>query len=67
MYESMGYKKKKGNCSAGRRISCADRKKVIQECKNPIAESDFGWIFAINVKVLNVTKREWKGKRPKVM
>ena len=34
-------------------IYCTDRKKVIQECKNPIAEGDLGWIFAITVKVLN--------------
>ncbi len=27
-------------------ISCKDRKKVIQECKNPIREANFKWIFA---------------------
>ena len=25
-------------------ISCKDRKKVIQECKNPIREANFKWI-----------------------
>ncbi|MDE6202166.1 MAG: hypothetical protein K2G19_01670, partial [Lachnospiraceae bacterium] len=25
---------------------CAGRKKVIRECKNPIAEGNFQWIFA---------------------
>ena len=29
-------------------IYCTDRKKVIQECKNPIAEGNFKWIFACN-------------------
>lgn len=38
---------------AGLRIYCADRNKGIQECKNPIAQGDLGWIFAITVKVLN--------------
>ena len=28
------------------RIYCAGRKKVIRECKNPIAEGNFRWIFA---------------------
>ena len=27
-------------------IGCTDRKKMIQECKNPIAEGNFPWIFA---------------------
>lgn len=29
-------------------ISCKDRKKVIQECKNPIAGGNLKWIFACN-------------------
>ena len=45
--------KQTGNCPTGLCIYCTDRKKVIQECKNPIAEGDLGWIFAITVKVLN--------------
>lgn len=36
------------NYSTGLRIYCADRKKMIQECKNPITEGDFKWIFACN-------------------
>ena len=27
-------------------IYCTDRKKMIQGCKNPIAEGNFKWIFA---------------------
>ena len=30
----------------GLRIYCADRKNMIQVCKNPIAEGNFQWIFA---------------------
>lgn len=41
------------NCSAGRCTYCTDRKKVIHECKNTIAEGDLGWIFAVTVKGLN--------------
>ena len=40
--------KRCSNYSAGLRIYCADRKKVIQVCKNPIAEGNFEWIFACN-------------------
>ena len=36
------------NYSAGSRIYCVNRKKMIQECKNPIAEGNFKWIFACN-------------------
>ena len=32
------------------RTCCADRRNVIQECKNPIAEGDFKWIFAVPVQ-----------------
>ena len=32
----------------GLRIYCADREKMIQACKNPIAEGDLAWIFACN-------------------
>ena len=32
----------------GLRTCCADREKMIQEGKNPIAEGDFKWIFACN-------------------
>ena len=32
---------------------CADRKNVIQERENPIAEGDFKWIFAVTVQRLN--------------
>ena len=32
----------------GLRIYCAGCKKMIQECKNPIAAGDFKWIFAWN-------------------
>ena len=39
------------NYSTGLRIYCADRKKMIQECKNPITEGDFKWIFACNCEV----------------
>ena len=37
-----------GSVPAKRGICCADCKKVIQECKNPIAEGSFQWIFACN-------------------
>lgn len=33
---------------AGLRIYCADCKKMIQECRNPIGEADFRWISACN-------------------
>ena len=33
---------------SGLRIYCADRKNVIQEYKNPIANGDFKWIFVSN-------------------
>jgi hypothetical protein len=36
------------NYSAGLHIFYADRKKMIQECKNPITEGDLKWIFACN-------------------
>jgi len=39
------------NYSAGSRIYCMDRKKMIQECKNPIAEGYLQWIFACNCEV----------------
>ncbi|WP_418750672.1 hypothetical protein [Frisingicoccus sp.] len=42
-----------GNYSEGLSIYCEDREKMIQECKNPIAEGDFKWIFAVTVKELN--------------
>lgn len=42
-----------GNYSAGQSIYCEDREKMIQECKNPIAEGDLKWIFAVTVKELN--------------
>ncbi len=48
------------NYSAGLRIYCADRKKVIQECKNPIAKGDFRWIFTCNcdgTEQFTVTKK----------
>ena len=32
------------------RTCCADRKNVIQECKNPIAGGVFKWIFAVTVQ-----------------
>ena len=38
----------KYNYSAGLRIYCADREKVIQEFKNPIAAGDIKWIFERN-------------------
>lgn len=37
--QPVGYAE--SNCSAGLCICCADREKVIQECKNPIAKGDF--------------------------
>ncbi len=36
--------------SPGLRTCRANRKNVIQECENPIAEGDFKWIFAIMVQ-----------------
>ena len=42
-----------GNYSAGLSIYYEDREKMIQECKNSIAEGDFKWIFAVTVKELN--------------
>ena len=36
------------NDSAGLCIYCTDRKNVMQECKNLIAEGNFKWIFACN-------------------
>jgi len=39
---------KKCNYSAGLRIYCADREKVIREFKNPIAAGDIKWIFERN-------------------
>jgi len=41
------------NYSAGLRIYCADREKVIREFENPIAVGDFKWIFNVIVKLLN--------------
>ena len=38
----------KCNYSAGLRIDCADREKMMQACKNPIAAGDLKWIFACN-------------------
>jgi len=37
-----------GNYSAGLRIYCADREKVIREFKDPIAAGGFKWIFERN-------------------
>ena len=41
------------NYSTGLRIYCADRKKMIQGCKNPITEGDLKWFLHVTVKVLN--------------
>ncbi|HIS30778.1 MAG TPA: hypothetical protein IAB44_04395 [Candidatus Limivivens intestinipullorum] len=42
--------KKRQLFSPGLRARCADRKNVIQECENPIAEGDFKRIFAVTVQ-----------------
>ena len=46
--EKHNEKRSECNDSTGLRIYCADRKKMIQECKNPITEGNFIRIFACN-------------------
>ena len=48
-----------GNYSAGLSIYCEAREKMTQECKHPIAEGDFKWIFAVTVKELNSYRITW--------
>ncbi len=48
MENGVRQRKARRNYSAGLCIFCTDRKKMMQECKNPIAEGNFKWIFACN-------------------
>ena len=55
--------RKNSNYSAGMRIYCADREKMIQECKNPITNGDFKWIFACNCEGTEQLRKiiyEWR-------
>ena len=51
--------KKKSNYSAGLCIYCTDCKKLNQGYKNPIAASDFKWIFACNCEGTEQLQRKF--------
>lgn len=43
-------------------IYCTERKKVIQECINPIAKGDFKWIYACCWNVVNSNEEKGNDK-----